>query len=250
MAGFKITKIEDLSPGAVDGASLFAISDGENTLRVTGGQILAFIGGMPQSNLTATVNPTAADDSLLGYVEGSMWYNKTIDSFLICEDATEGAAVWAIAGGGAHQDIDTADSPTFDSLTITNNLTVSGNLNDSTRVRSFIAGETLAINDTCYLNSDGKMWKTDASAVATSSGLVAMATEVLAADDTGTFMLYGESTGYAGLTPGAIYYIGLTAGQINTTVPAVTGEIVRVVGYALNATTVLFDPSKTWIELA
>ncbi|HEY5411103.1 MAG TPA: phage tail protein [Caulobacteraceae bacterium] len=49
-------------------------------------------------------------------------------------------------------------------------------------------------------------------------------------------------TGLAGLTPGATYYLDTSAGGITPTPPAVTGEGVQVVGTALDATSLLFQP--------
>lgn len=109
------------------------------------------------------------------------------------------------------------------------------------------AGESLAVGDLCYLKSDGKMWKVDATAESTSKGLLAVANETLATDSTGVFTLYGPIPATS-LTAGAEYYISETAGNYTTTKPTTSGSIVRLVGYAINTTTLLFFPDKTYLE--
>jgi len=52
--------------------------------------------GMPtlKSNLNASTDPTATDDSGEGYVVGSQWINTTTDTSFKCVDATVDTAVW------------------------------------------------------------------------------------------------------------------------------------------------------------
>jgi phage-related tail fiber protein len=47
-----------------------------------------------KSNLTASANPTATDDSAAGYAAGSTWYNTVNETRWYCADATASAAVW------------------------------------------------------------------------------------------------------------------------------------------------------------
>lgn len=47
-----------------------------------------------KTNLTATVDPTAAAGSGAGYAVGSRWINVTTDDEFVCVDATVAAAVW------------------------------------------------------------------------------------------------------------------------------------------------------------
>ena len=48
----------------------------------------------PRQNLTATVAPTATDDSAAGYSIGSQWLDTVGGKIWFCTDATAGAAVW------------------------------------------------------------------------------------------------------------------------------------------------------------
>ena len=94
-----------------------------------------------------------------------------------------------------------------------------------------------------YLSGANTWSNADADAASTASGMIGIrisATEVL------THGIYTTT----GLTAGSIYYISTTAGGKTTTAPSATGDIVRVIGYALSTTEFFLDPDKTWIEVA
>jgi len=50
-------------------------------------------------------------------------------------------------------------------------------------------------------------------------------------------------------TVGSPLYIGCSVGQLTQTQPSGSGEFVRVVGYAISADLIYFNPSQEWIEL-
>ena len=52
-------------------------------------------------------------------------------------------------------------------------------------------------------------------------------------------VIYNRSTCYLSVTPGGL----------SSTQPTATGDIVRVVGYAIAADEIYFNPSQEWIEL-
>jgi hypothetical protein len=112
-----------------------------------------------------------------------------------------------------------------------------------------VAGEELVIGDVVYLKSDGKFWKADGTAEATAKGLIGMSTSAVSAEAACRIMLYGIYT-TAGLTTAAEYYLDTTAGTYSTTKPSVATQIVRLIGYAVSTTVLLFDPDKTYIEVA
>ena len=51
------------------------------------------------------------------------------------------------------------------------------------------------------------------------------------------------------LTIGAPVYLSTTQNTITSTQPTGSGNIVRVVGYAIAADEIYFNPSQDWIEL-
>jgi hypothetical protein len=116
---------------------------------------------------------------------------------------------------------------------------------------SGVYGESLAVGDLVYLDSDGKYWKAQADADTTLPciGLVMSAGN---ADDTG----YILKTGYyrddsLSLTPGGLLYLDTaTAGLFTQTLPSGSGEIVQIIGNAISATVIYFKPDFTYVELA
>ena len=45
-------------------------------------------------------------------------------------------------------------------------------------------------------------------------------------------------------------YVGETNGTFTHTIPSTSGDVVRVVGYALGTSKIYFNPDNTWIEIA
>lgn len=124
------------------------------------------------------------------------------------------------------------------------------NLNDALtkHEEEFTAGENVADEDLCYLKNDGKFWKADADAEASANTLLAVATETINAEATGTFLLRGKKT-TSGLTAGSLYFVSTTTGDWTLTAPSGSGDIVRIVGYALSTTVLYFSPDITYIEI-
>ena len=112
---------------------------------------------------------------------------------------------------------------------------------------TFGSGASTA-SDCYYWGSTGWV-ATDADAAASSKGLLALA--ISSIDFSRGMLIRGfyKNTAWS-FTQGATLYLGTTAGKITQTQPTGTGDIVRVVGYALSSDEIFFDPSKDWIELA
>jgi hypothetical protein len=113
------------------------------------------------------------------------------------------------------------------------------------------AGESVVFGDLVYFKSDGKWWKTDADAVATAGPVrLALAMGTYAGDGAGVFLLRGfaELAGWS-FTVGAAQYVSCTAGAMTPTPPSGAADIVRLVGYAHDATTLYFCPDTSWVEV-
>lgn len=66
------------------------------------------------NNYTAIIDPTVTDDTAAGYEVGSQWVNNTTDSWFVCTDATNGAAVWqSVSAGGTSADLVSVDTSGF-----------------------------------------------------------------------------------------------------------------------------------------
>lgn len=139
-------------------------------------------------------------------------------------------------------------------LKIINSLDLSGyfKLDQTTPqqiIETLTAGENVTAGQICYLKSDGKYWKAQGNAEATTKGRIVMATASISANATGVFLIKGKYT-TSSLTAGATYFISTsTAGAMTLTTPT-TGNFIRVLGYAESTTVFNFDPSKDYGEVA
>jgi hypothetical protein len=102
-----------------------------------------------------------------------------------------------------------------------------------------------------FLNSSGAWTETDADAIPTSDGLLAVA---LGSSPSNGMLLRGffDATTYlSNFISGLPVYLSATAAAMDTTQPTGTGKIVRCVGYCTNTANVIyFNPSSTTIELS
>ncbi|MBA7583288.1 hypothetical protein ES708_25229 [subsurface metagenome] len=116
------------------------------------------------------------------------------------------------------------------------------------------AGENLAQFEVCYLKSDGKYWKADADAAATMP-VIAIVTAAISAGASGVFLLMGfvRKDAWTWTIGGLLYAdegTGGTIGGMTQTTPAGTGDQVQVVGVAITADIILFNPSYEMVEIA
>jgi hypothetical protein len=122
---------------------------------------------------------------------------------------------------------------------------------------TFTAGETLVRGEVCYFKaSDSKMWKAVATAAGTSR-CVAMAAADISADAAGLFLLQGflaDNGSFPAYTiGGAIYTPEAETNSENVpeqTAPDSDGDFVQVLGWAVTANSVYFNPSNDIIEHA
>lgn len=95
----KVTGSETVNSTLVAAAGAMMDSDisaAEGIVRKTG--VGAYTG--MKTNLSATAAPTTGDDTVDGYVVGSIWIDTTNDDVYICVDNTTSAAVWLQLNGG------------------------------------------------------------------------------------------------------------------------------------------------------
>lgn len=104
------------------------------------------------------------------------------------------------------------------------------------------------LGDVLYWN--GTNWaQADASAEATASGLIAIATQT-GNPSTGVVHQGFIQLAAAPATAGDVLYLSETAGGLTATAPTTSGAIVRVMGYDVDgAGLVYFNPSADWLEI-
>ena len=111
------------------------------------------------------------------------------------------------------------------------------------------AGATLAVGDVCYLASSGKWLLNDGILDGTDTGFSKqLGICVLAGADTKAteMLLYGKirSAAFPTFTKGSPLYLDDTAGDMTATKPSTTNFAVRVLGFALSAEDLMFNPSN------
>jgi hypothetical protein len=111
------------------------------------------------------------------------------------------------------------------------------------------AGATVAFGDLVYLDAATSRWKlTDADASATAGPvMLAMCLGSSTDGNAVTLLLQGNiraDAKFPALTIGAPVYVGETAGAIQVAIPTGADNIIRVVGFALTADEIYFNPSQ------
>ena len=121
-----------------------------------------------------------------------------------------------------------------------------------------VAGDIVHLGETTtvagkiyYYKSDGAWGLVDADAASTCSGLLAVALGT--SSNTNGMLLRGMAT--IANDPGAVgdtLFASTTAGQATATAPSGSGDIVRVIGYCLNASNgqIWFNPDGAFVEVA
>jgi len=115
------------------------------------------------------------------------------------------------------------------------------------------SGSSLTAGFIYYLASSGT-WTVANSNVASSSKFmlaIALGTAASSGMLVRGYARYAVGN-YASVTLGQILYLGTTNGYFQNTAPTSTGQVVRVVGYCVDATndTIYFCPDNTWVENA
>lgn len=115
-------------------------------------------------------------------------------------------------------------------------------------------GSEIAIRQVCYISGDQsgvpQITKAQADAEANAKGMLVMTMAAIANGAAGNCRVLGKISGFSGLTPGAIQYLSDdTAGAIEETATTTSTEIVRIIGYALSATVVYFNPMQAYVEV-
>jgi hypothetical protein len=114
-------------------------------------------------------------------------------------------------------------------------------------VGAFTVPAGVAVGEIVYVTGAFAADRADASAAATAKAIGIVIAKPAAT--TATVRYFGEVSGFVGLTPGALYYLDTTAGQISLTAPSSPGEVVQNVGQALSTTVLLLDIDRPEVVL-
>jgi hypothetical protein len=217
----------------------FTIDDTQ--LATFGGDVV--IGGAtPQ----LTIGDAGAEDTFLVFDGNAQDYRIGID---------DGTDTLEIGLGTAHGTTPVVKIDSATNLQLMHNSAVADGQYSGT-LTMYQAGEDLTAGEVVYFKSDGKVWKAVATAVATSR-CVAMAMETTSADAMGPFLLKGfarfNSEFPTWTIGGALFTPEAETSSKNVpeqAAPDTDGDFVQVIGYAVSADAVYFDPDSTVIEVA
>lgn len=120
--------------------------------------------------------------------------------------------------------------------------------------KTITAGTALVFGDVCYIGSDGKMEKANATVIATMP-VVCMALGTIAENATGLALFWGFALDTAltltitGGMGNLIYVSAATAGLISSTIPTGSADVVQVLGFAVTVNEFFFNPNLEVVEL-
>lgn len=111
-----------------------------------------------------------------------------------------------------------------------------------------VAGEDVVLGDLCYLKAaDGKYWETDADVEATTTGMLAVAMETIAADATGMFLLHGFLHEQNLSFNDVPLFVSTTKSEFQEAAPNGANDVVRIAGFGTEDTrTIYFCPDGDW----
>lgn len=105
------------------------------------------------------------------------------------------------------------------------------------------ATEALSIGPVNIYNNAGAEAVRGADATAEGKEANGFVNAAVASGANATVFFEGRITGLSGLTPGARYYLGTTAGTVDATAPSAAGSVVQYIGTAVSSSTLDFEPS-------
>lgn len=155
-----------------------------------------------------TADPTVDDDLDLGYLVTDWWFNNVSNAVFICENNSNGAAVWTQISGG------TGGAGDANKKTITQ------------ATHGFAAKDAIRYNGTAWVKA-----QSDSAINAEALGIV----ESVNGNDF-TMVMSGYIT-LSGLTAGSLYFLdAITAGLLTTTEPSVAGQVSKPLMFAISTT--------------
>ena len=276
MADKKITELTELTTKAVDDLLVIVDTDTNTTKKITVANLTAlgsdenYVSDAQLVNIaaldSAAYEPTSAFAPALGADQNYVTDNDITNLAALDTAAYSPAEDFAPALGGDDNYVTDAEktaigtigdkapsaSPSFTgTVTLSDNARVditlptadtycTGNTTDS-----FAAGYSSAVGDLVFFGSGGKWLEVDADAVATCQGLLGIALEAKTDTQIMKVALPGSMVRLDAWnwTVGATLYAGETLGAMQEAIPTGGDAVVKVVGFALSADVIYFNPS-------
>jgi len=109
-------------------------------------------------------------------------------------------------------------------------------------------GGAIVFSNLYYYKSDGSWAAANASTTNTARGLLGLALgNSITADG---LLLNGYCTNNWGFAAGAVIYMDTNNGALTASKPTGANNVVRIVGYAISAAKIYFNPDRTFIKIA
>ena len=115
---------------------------------------------------------------------------------------------------------------------------------------TFTAATTITFGQLVHLNASSKAAISNASASVAVPSMMMMADNTVSTNNPASFILTGYVRNDSWTwTPGQKIYLSNTAGEMTQSAPSKVGDTVQVVGYAIHADKIYFNPSLDTITL-
>lgn len=201
--------------------------------------------------VTNTSSPTLATITTTGNIELGHATDTTISRVSAGVAAIEGSKIMTVGSTDTVTGVKTMSSivlPTNGQVKLTVP-TTDGHATGPTCGDFNCGYSSSAVGDLVYLDSSSTWQKCDANTVALYNGLLGIALEVKASANALLVALPGSfvyATGFPALTVGSPCYMSETAGAITQTAPTTTDAATRVIGWAIHADKIYFNPSQDY----
>lgn len=209
--------------------------------------------------------PTGADIIVDIHKNGTTIFTTQSNRPTIASSATSGNTTTIEVSSVAIDDVLTLDIDQVGSTVAGADLSVTIYVDDVTLAASsdhtgtgmkitLTAHDAQAFGDVCFINSDGEAALADADAYSTSMACVMCCDASISANASGNYLMWGiaRDDTWNWTVGGAIYLstTGTTGNTLTQTKPSGSTDIVQIIGMALHADRMLFNPNLVTVEIA
>jgi len=201
------------------------------------------------TNPKLTIGDAGAEDTMLVFDGNAQDYRIGLD---------DGTDILEIGVGTAHGTTPALTVDSSQNIDVFKAINLDSALADNSVcgiTSVFTAGEALNRGDVVYFKaSDSKMHKVNMTAGSSEAiPAVAMAADDISADAVGKFLLQGfihDAGTFPSYTVAGRLYAPEAEGPPTQTAPSTDGDLVQVIGWAVTADKIYFNPSPDFIEVA